>query len=217
VDSDGEKKILQRRSLNQIRRERWTMMRGFVVALAVLLLLLPLAWGIELGISRNVGTNLGQKIKGKFTAKARQIEGATKVEFYLDEELVMTSTEEPHRWTFRTEEYPEGVHTIKAVAYFPDGRVEEDSLQREFISSLGGWWGLYLGGMIALVAGISLFSIWVTNRERKQPQGKTTCPKCGSTFDRKWSPFHKGAAYRNTCPMCNNTFWADRLPEGDAA
>ncbi len=180
------------------------------------LALLSPAAGIELRLNRDFGSSFGNRIKGRFTARARGADGAERVEFYLDEALVATATEEPFRWTFKTDDYPAGEHTIRAVAYFEGGRTEEAYIVKEFISSTGTWWTLYIVGIILFVAGMSVFSIWVTNRERKRPQGKTRCPMCGSVFDRKWSPMHKGSAYRNTCPFCAKSFWADRLPDEEA-
>ena len=190
--------------------------RGEVVSTVLMLLLvvMPVCLAIELRINRDNGTQIGNKIKGRFSARVRDAEGVEKVEFFLDGELVETDEEEPFRWNFHTRDHPDGVHEIKAIAYHTDGKVTDLGVSREFVSDFGQWWNLYIMGVILFVAGMGIFSIWITNRERKQPQGKTKCPQCETVFDRKWSPMHKGSAYRNTCPTCAKTFWAYKIDEG---
>jgi hypothetical protein len=192
--------------------------RKAVISTVLLLLLvaLPICIAVELRINRDNGTQIGDKIKGKFSARLRDTEGIEKVEFYLDGELVLTDEEEPFRWDFRTSDYPDGVHTIKAIAYLSDGGTVEVEDSREFTTDFGQWWTLFIWGTILFVAGLSLFAIWVTNRERKQPQGKTRCPQCDTVFDRQWSPMHMGDALRNTCPTCAKSFWAKKISDEEA-
>jgi len=184
--------------------------------LLLLLVALPICIAVELRINRDNGTQIGERIKGKFSARIRDAEGIVKVEFYLDGELVLSDEEDPFRWDFHTSDYPDGVHTIKAIAYFSDGGTTELAVAREFTTNFGQWWTLFIWGTILFVAGLSLFAIWVTNRERKQPQGKTRCPQCGTVFDRQWSPMHMGDALRNTCPTCARTFWAKKISDEEA-
>jgi len=181
--------------------------------LLLIVLALPICLAIELRISRDNGTQIGERIKGRFSARIREAEGVESVEFYLDGELVLNDIEEPFRWEFHTRDHPDGIHTIKAIVYLSGGGTEEVETSREFVTDFGQWWNFYIMGMVLFVAGMLIFSIWVTNRERKRPQGKTQCPQCGTVFDRQWSAMHKGAAYRNTCPTCAKTFWADRIEE----
>ncbi len=187
-----------------------------VIALSIVMILVP-PCALELKLNRNYGTSFGDRIKGKFSAKAKDVTGATRVEFFLNGELVATDAEEPFAWSFTTTDYPPGNYTIRAVAYLATGGQEEDDLTVEFVETFGKSWNLFLWGMMMLIAGVVVFSLWVTQRERKRPPGKTRCPQCGTVFDRRWSPMHKGAAYRNTCPMCGRSFWADMIVEGEGS
>ena len=51
------------------------------------------------------------------TADADDNEGASKVEFYINDELVETDTESPYEYVWNTTEYDNGTeHTIRVVA-----------------------------------------------------------------------------------------------------
>ncbi len=189
--------------------------RTVVFAFAFLMVVAAPCSALELKLDRTVGTSIGGRIKGRFSAKAKDADDVDRVEFYLNGELVYTDNEAPFAWSFRTTDYPPGNYTIRAVGYLAAGGEEEDSVSTEFVETFGKFWTLYLWGTMLFVAGMVIFSIWVVQRERKRPQGKTKCPQCGTVFDRKWSAFHKGAAYRNTCPMCGRSFWADEIDESE--
>jgi ssDNA-binding Zn-finger/Zn-ribbon topoisomerase 1 len=182
------------------------------LGLLCLVSLLAPSYAVSIRLNRDFGTSMGGKIKGTFSAKV-SAEGATLVEFFLDGEPVASDTEEPFKWTFKTADYPEGDHTIEAVAYFESG-TEKASIQKTFVTSFGPWFTLFLIGVFAITGVSVTLSIWWANKERKAPAGKTKCPQCETVFDRKWSAMHKGSAYRNTCPVCAKTFWAKRI-EGE--
>ncbi len=215
MDSDDQKKILQGGSVHEVF-EVAPLRRRSAIPIAVLLgvvVLLPITGAIDLRLHRDFGTRIGGKIKGTFSARVKDAEGAERVEFYLDDELVATTTDEPFRWVFKTEDYPEGEHVIRAIAFFVDGEPQEDTVTTSFVTSFGPWWTLYIWGTIVFVVGIVIFAIWQAKRESGRPQGKTRCPQCDTVFERQWSPMHKGNAYRNTCPTCSKKFWADRIDD----
>jgi len=168
---------------------------------------------IHLALRRDSGTKIGGKIKGKFSVSVKDAGGVERVEFYLNGELVEAVEQGPFKWSFKTGDYPDGNYSIRAVAFLKDGTKEEDGITVQFVTNFGWWWPLYLTGMLLFVAFSVLAALWQTNKERKAPAGKTKCPRCGTVFERKWSAFHKGSAYRNTCPICGETFWAKRLEE----
>jgi ribosomal protein S27AE len=190
-------------------------LRVVIFALVAVMMIAAPCSALELRLSRDAGTSIGGRIKGRFSAKVRDADDVDRVEFYLNGELVYTDSDGPFVWSFKTTDYPPGNYTIRAVGYLGTGGEEEDSVTTEFVETFGKFWTLYLWGTILFVAGMAIFSLWVIQRERKRPQGKTKCPQCGSIFDRKWSPFHMGAAYRNTCPMCGRSFWANEISEDE--
>ncbi len=192
--------------------------RGFcsIITFMVIVGLVPNSLAMDLDIRRDSGTELSGKIKGTFSARVSGIDGVDRVDFYIDGELVETVREEPYRWEFKTTEYPDGNHTLRAVVHYSNGKTDEESARLFFESDFGDWWTWYIWGMGIFVAGMIIFSIWITNRERKKPQGKTKCPACGTVFQRQWNPMHKGDALRNKCPMCGKSFWAERIDEEDA-
>jgi len=166
---------------------------------------------IELKLRRDFGTSMGGKIKGTFSASVKA-DGAEKVEFYLDGDLQLAPAEPPFRWTFKTADYPDGVHIIEAIAYFPD-RTERASLSAHFVTSFGAAGTMLWTLLIGSIAGTILLTLYLAKRERSRPQGRTRCPRCSTVFDRQWTAMHMGNAYRNTCPTCAHTFWAKPLKE----
>ncbi len=186
------------------------MRRYLIGAFVIALLMSPGSCSsIELKLRREFGTSMGGKIKGSYSARVKA-EGATRVEFYLDGHLQLALTGPPFRWAFRTTDYPDGPHLIEAVAYFSD-RTERASISVHFVSSFGAagtaLWILLIGSILGSI----LLTLYLAQRERSRPQGKTRCPRCGTVFDRQWSPVHLGDAYRNTCPTCAYRFWAKPL------
>jgi hypothetical protein len=113
------------------------------LTLACLLLLSPCvlitavsaesAIGIEW--QRISGFDLNSGINGQWTITAHPATNSTDyVEFYLDEQLQLTDTIAPYSWSFNTDSYPQGQHTIKAVAHALTGETVAVSEQRSFIA-----------------------------------------------------------------------------------
>ena len=62
------------------------------------------------------------------TAQASDDSEITKVEFYLDDELVKECTEEPYEWKWKTPSWFRFKHTLKVVAYDDKGKTSFTSL-----------------------------------------------------------------------------------------
>jgi len=181
--------------------------------LLILAVLLPQAMpAVGLKLIRNFGTEIGGEIRGTFTVKAKA-PAAEAVDFYLDDQLVATDSEEPFKWTFKTRDYPDGVHVIRAVAHYGDGAIDEGVLEVHFVSRFGSKMLIVLVIIFLSVSGPVVLAILLAQREKERYQGRTRCPRCGTVFERRWSFLHKGSAYRNKCTMCGHTFWAEAIGE----
>ncbi len=183
------------------------------LSLLILALFLPQATPtVGLKLIRNFGTEIGGEIRGTFTVKAKA-PGAEAVDFFLDDQLVATDSEEPFKWTFKTQDYPDGIHVIRAMAHYGDGATDEGAIELHFVSKFGSKMLIVLVIIFLSVSGSVALTIVLAKREKERYQGRTRCPRCGTVFERRWSYLHKGSAYRNKCPMCGHTFWAESIGE----
>ena len=55
------------------------------------------------------------------------------VEFFLDDSLQRSDTEAPFSWSYYTDNYPLGLHTIKAIAYDSEGNTVTAEKQQNFV------------------------------------------------------------------------------------
>ena len=183
--------------------------------LVLILTVSPAFCEVKLSLVRKFGTEIGGEIRGTFTVKAKAPD-ASSVSFYLDDQLVSTDSIEPFKWTFNTHNYPGGAHVIKAVASFPDGRIDEGTIRVQFVSKFGSKMLIFVAIVVLSVAGSILLGLVLAQREKQRYQGRTRCPVCGTVFDRQWSYFHMGKAYRNTCPTCGHKFWAEAISDEES-
>ncbi|NOX60535.1 MAG: hypothetical protein GXP42_01080, partial [Chloroflexi bacterium] len=67
-------------------------------------------------------------IQGTFTMKVEGPDDLVSVDFYIDDQLIGTDTEPPWRLRFVTDDYPLGVHELRAVGR-PHGRGRDPGFQ----------------------------------------------------------------------------------------
>jgi len=150
---------------------------------------------LTLYVRRNFGYGGGSQIQGNFRCEIEGPEGLTSVTYYVDDQVLATTTEAPFTVNFETDSYPHGVHELKATATTADGRTLTSNTRKfEFVAAEVGWQVAgQMGGTILLVAFgamVVIFGIqtWVVGRDRKAGgkgyglMGAAICPKCGKPF-----------------------------------
>ena len=170
---------------------------------------------LELGLSRDFGTGIGSNIQGTFSFRVSGPDNLASVTFYIDDQIVGEDSEAPFRLQFQTDDYPLGVHTLRATGLTQDGReLSSNSLSRNFISgSSAGRTTLYIViPIIVLAIGGRLLSSWIANRGRKSnsmsdinvhgPFGGTICPKCNKPFARHVWGLNLVVGKYDRCPHC---------------
>jgi hypothetical protein len=170
---------------------------------------------LDLGLSRDFGTGIGNNIQGTFSFRVSGPEDLASVTFYIDDQIVGEDSEAPFRLQFKTDNYPLGVHTLHASGLTQDGReLTSNSLSRNFISgSTAGRTTLYIVIPIIIIAiGGWLLSSWIANRGRKSegqsainvhgPFGGTICPKCNKPFARHIWGLNLVVGKYDRCPHC---------------
>ncbi len=92
---------------------------------------------LRLGLIRNFGYGGLHRIQSSFTLRVEDPPaGLLKVNFYLDEELLMLDSEAPFQVKFSTGEFPDGEHHLSARGIMEDGsEVGSNTSTRTFLSS----------------------------------------------------------------------------------
>ncbi len=95
------------------------------------------------------GFSVGNGINGAWTITPLFSDNASYVEFYLDGQLQQNATSAPFSWSFDTANYAEGYHTIKAVAFNPQGESATASEERDFT-----------GFPVIYIVGVAVFGVF---------------------------------------------------------
>lgn len=136
------------------------------LTLACLLLIAPfilLTSSAEITLSiewqRNSGFDLSTGINGQFALTAHpQSNQTTHVEFYLDGNLQYSDTQAPYSWTFNTDSYPEGEHTIHIIAYTSSGETSAATETRSFT----GFPYIFIVGVLLFASIVFAFALLLT-------------------------------------------------------
>ncbi len=178
---------------------------------------------LKIRLNRDFGYGgFDNKIQGRFSIRVSDAEEFEQVDFYMDDVLLESVSEEPFRVQFRTENYGDGPHQIFAIGLTADGQeIRSNEIVRVFISpedvrqSMGGL-VLPIIGIIVLAALVSTFLprlLWgkkgVILGEYGMAGG-SVCKKCGKPFSRHvWAP-NMIAGKLESCPHCRKWQIASR-------
>ncbi len=176
---------------------------------------------LKLGLSRDFGYGgFGNDIQGLFTAKiANPPANLTKVDFYIDSDLMGTVSAAPFNLQFNTDSYPLGTHTISAVGTTADGtQIKSNQVTMNFVAAGTGMKSVVriIVPVILLVIVIALVSVFLPivlsrgklantplGAERKYGVGGgAICPKCGRPFPIRLWWINLGASKFDRCPYC---------------
>jgi hypothetical protein len=117
-------------------------------------------------MAQNKGFDLNSGINGQWTITAHPTGNNTAyIEFYIDDKLESTDTQAPYSWSFNTDNYPQGQHTIKTVAHTLTGETITASDQRNFIT----FPYISIVGVLLLASIIFAFALlftWYTIRKK---------------------------------------------------
>jgi uncharacterized C2H2 Zn-finger protein len=159
---------------------------------------------VSISLTRTNGYGWGNDINGHFTVNADVSSDVVKVEFYIDNILQYTVSGSAFAWSFNTENYPLGQHSITAVAYNSAGASQaSQALARNFVEVPIAFY-LIIGAVVSASIIIAIVSIVL----RKRQSGHTKCPQCSYIFARHYSWIHLGNSERTKCPRCGKAFWA---------
>jgi DNA-directed RNA polymerase subunit RPC12/RpoP len=186
---------------------------------------------LTIRLSRNFGYSSGTgDIQGTFTLRADGPDNLTRVVFYIDDSVMGEVLTPPFELRFQTDDFPLGVHTIRAVGYTSEGvELHSNEQIREFVTAEEGWQFvgkivLPLIGVIALAVLISIAIPYLTGRGGKNQVplgaqrnygmfGGTICPKCGRPFGMHAWGLNLAVGKLDRCPHCGKWSMVRRVPQ----
>jgi hypothetical protein len=196
------------------------MRRALPVAACLLFLLatVPAAAQTECGLSiefhRDFGYSAGGEIQGAFSLTADGPENLSRVDYYLDDQLIGSATQPPFKISFNTGDHALGRHTFIAVGTTQEGD-EICSLSRtlEFVSAEEGWQMagkivLPILGVVLAVSVLGTAGPMLLGRKAKFRLGEygaaggAVCSRCGMPFSRHLMSPHMVFGKPERCPHC---------------
>ena len=124
---------------------------------------------LSLSYYKNNGYGLGNDISGVWIINAAVSQDVSSVAFYMDDQLQDNDTSSPFSWTFNTDNYTLGVHTIRVTADDSLGETESVEVQRNFV----GFPTDLVVGIISLVVVILVVAIVISVYKIKKNKRNT--------------------------------------------
>jgi DNA-directed RNA polymerase subunit RPC12/RpoP len=175
---------------------------------------------LKISLRRNWGFSSGTgKIQGTFTIRTSGPDDMTRVDFYLDDQLLGEATAEPFELRFVTDDFPLGVHKIQATGYTAAGdSLKSNVIQAEFVTSSEGWSAaskiiVPIAVLILAAIGLAVIVPLLFTRGKKEnlppgaprtygAYGGAICPKCSRPFSRHIYGLNLGLHKYDRCPYC---------------
>ena len=174
---------------------------------------------LTLKISRDFGyAGFNNDIQGLYSMKVTGPTDLARVVFYIDDKKIGEVTKAPYNLQFNTDNYPFGVHDLKAVGYsMTQAQYTSNLISRNFVpASVGNKAGLQIAiPVLIIVFGAILLSFvipMIGGRRKMQelPLGASRnyglsggiCPKCSRPFALPVFSLNLGLSKLAKCPFC---------------
>jgi len=175
-------------------------------------------YSVHLG--KDFGYGAGSNVRGTFSISVRgDQENIQQVIFMVDGKEMITTSEAPFKFQFKTDDYGFGWHDLSAEVVTQNGEtVVTESVRYNFLSpeeeSRGiTWIILPIGGIILVVLVISALIPLLGKSKNERAGGKprsygmmggTICPKCGRSFPRHIYGVNLLVGRLDRCDSCGN-------------
>jgi hypothetical protein len=125
---------------------------------------------VSLKLHKDFGySSFGNDAQGNWTAQATCSGDTVRVEFYLDNQLQLNDTQAPYAWSYYTNNYSEGTHTIQAIAFDADGNQASASKEQNFVTAPTDFiFGIIIAVVVIVLIAVGFFVI-KTRARKKQP------------------------------------------------
>lgn len=201
------------------------MKKHFVFLLVLFLVWIPFSVAAQddseplvLGLIKDFGYAAAGQIQGSFTLVVRSPDDLVSVEFFIDGQLVHTSTEPPFRFKFNTADFEPGRHTFSAIGYRADqSTVSSSEFSRQFISAEDAWSNVEklivpVFVVIGVVTLMGTLGGGLLGRKSEFVLGKyglaggAVCPRCQLPYSRHVLAPNLLVGKLQRCPHCDK--WA---------
>lgn len=196
-------------------------MRQALPLAACLLLLaaaMPAAAQTECGLTiqfhRDFGYSAGGEIQGAFSLTAEGPENLSRVDYYLDDQLLGSATQPPFKISFNTGDHALGHHTFVAVGTTADGNeICSPDRTLEFVSAeeglqVAGRIAVPILGLVLLISVLGTAGPMLLGRKTKFRLGEygaaggAVCPRCSMPFSRHLMSPNMVFGKLERCPHC---------------
>jgi hypothetical protein len=174
---------------------------------------------ITISLDRDFGYSLGSEIQGTFTIQVAGPPELSRVEFWIESQLLGEDRNPPFQIRFNTGNYEFGDHNLKAIGYTQDGReLHSQTLLVNFVSPDRGWQTAMtiVIPLLVLILGAVLLSavfpfLFGQSKHKDLPLGAprsyglaggTICPKCGRPFGMHLYGVNLLVGKFDRCPFC---------------
>ena len=173
---------------------------------------------LTLEFHRDFGYAAGGEIQGAFSLTVAGPDDLTRVDYYLDDQLLGSATTPPFKISFNTSNFPLGQHTFLAVGTTTSGsELRSASRTVEFVSADAGWQTVgkivlpILGVIVALAVLGSVVPVLLGRTSVFRPgeygmAGGAVCSRCGMPFSRHAFSPNMVLGKLERCPHCGK--WA---------
>lgn len=183
---------------------------------------------LVLRLRRNFGYGGSGEIQGLFTMIAEGSESVTRVVFYIDDQNIGEDQEAPFQVQFSTDNYPLGMHSLRATGFTEDGKeIPSNIIQVEFVSAEAGWKAglelvLPILVLLVVVFGVGILVTILTSRKRLNPapgtprkygfSGGSICPKCSRPTPLHFMGLNLGTKKYDRCENCGKWSLMHSIP-----
>lgn len=170
-------------------------------------------------LSKDFGFAAAGKIQGRFKLKVQSPgEELERVDFYIDGEIVHTSSESPYQYQFNTADYSLGEHAFFVKGFRSDGTIVSSSkITREFLSAEKAWESvgritIPLFGVILVLSLLGAIGPALLARRKEFVLGEygvaggAVCPRCQLPNARNLLAPNLLVGKLQRCPHCGK--WA---------
>lgn len=113
---------------------------------------------LRLDFYKNNGYGFGDDMQGQWTINTAVSSDVVRVEFYFDNQLQKNATSAPFSWSFNTDNYTEGKHALKVVAFDAAGATAESERQANFV----GFPVTFVAAIVGIVVAITVLALVVS-------------------------------------------------------
>lgn len=132
---------------------------------------------LSLGISKNVGLDIGDKIEGDFTITGSGLDNILNLTLLFNGTQVAFESDNQLTFRFDTKDYPLGLMNITLIGEDNEGMVYKKTIFKEFVSPKVGIWVLIIVGVIAFLSSVIIVLILVFGSKKKQNEKESAAEK----------------------------------------